>query len=91
MASSLDKDEINLEFKKQDIFKEKPIQLIEFKGDQFELNPEALEIINSIEEDILVVAIVGKARTGKSYLMNLLLDNVGNKNKGVIFIYPVSS
>jgi hypothetical protein len=82
MANQLDKDDINLEFKKQEVFKERPIQLIEFKGDKFELNPEALEIINSIEEDLVVVAIVGKARTGKSYLMNLLLDNV-SKNKGV--------
>jgi predicted GTPase len=57
--------------------------LIEFKGNGFLLNEEAMEILNSIEEDIIVVSVVGKARTGKSYLMNLLLDNIG-KNQGVI-------
>jgi polynucleotide 5'-kinase involved in rRNA processing len=82
MTEAIDKADINLDFKKPDVFVERPIQLIEFKGDKFELNPEALEIINAIEEDLLVVAIVGKARTGKSYLMNLLLDNVA-KSKGV--------
>jgi hypothetical protein len=56
--------------------------LIEFKGNGFSLNDEAMEILNSIEEDIIVVSVVGKARTGKSYLMNLLLDNIG-KNQGV--------
>jgi polynucleotide 5'-kinase involved in rRNA processing len=82
MAKQIDQDDINVELKRQDVFQERPIQLIKFKGDKFELNSEALEIINSIEEDLVVVAIVGKARTGKSYLMNLLLDNIG-KNKGV--------
>jgi hypothetical protein len=82
MADNIDKNDIDLEFTKKDVFVDKPLQLIEFNGDRFELNQEALQIISSIEEDIVVVAIVGKARTGKSYLMNLLLDNNG-KNKGV--------
>jgi len=63
-------------------FREEPIQIITFDNDGFKLNQEALLMLSSIEEDIVVVAVVGKARTGKSYLMNLLLDNVG-KNKGV--------
>jgi len=41
-------------------------------------------MIRSIEDDIIVVSVIGKARTGKSYIMNLLLDNVG-KNKGVSY------
>ncbi len=36
-------------------------------------------MIKSIEEDIIVVSVVGKARTGKSYLMNLLLENIGKE------------
>jgi hypothetical protein len=63
-------------------FVEAPLKLIDFSGNSFKLNAEALSIISSIEEEIIVVAVVGKARTGKSYLMNLLLDNIG-KNKGV--------
>jgi hypothetical protein len=63
-------------------YKDEPIQLINFDNSCFKLNPEAFEILNSIEEDIIIVSVVGKARTGKSYLMNLLLDNVGT-SKGV--------
>ena len=62
-------------------FKEEPIQLIEFQGSKFKLNPEALKLISSIENDIIVVSIVGKARTGKSYLMNLLLDRIGKDSE----------
>lgn len=63
-------------------YKEEPIQLIEFEDQKFKLNPEAVEFLKSIEDDVIVVAIVGKARTGKSYLMNLLLNSIGEN--GVI-------
>jgi polynucleotide 5'-kinase involved in rRNA processing len=63
--------------KEKAVYKEEPLQLIEFQGSKFKLNPEALKIISSIESEIVVVSIVGKARTGKSYLMNLLLDRIG--------------
>lgn len=66
----------------RDIYKEESLPLIYFKGNAFELNREALDIIKSIEEEIIVVSVVGKARTGKSYLLNLLLDNI-NRNEGV--------
>ena len=54
---------------------EGPIKLIEFNRNGFILNDKALNILNSIKEDLIIVSIVGKARTGKSYLMNLLLNN----------------
>ena len=54
---------------------EGPIKLIEFNRNEFILNKDALNILTSIKEDLIIVAIVGKARTGKSYLMNLLLNN----------------
>ena len=47
-----------------------PIKLIDFsKG--FQINQEALEFLRSIKEEIIIVSVIGKARTGKSYLMNL--------------------
>ena len=60
------------------------INLIEFQKKNFILNEEALEILRNIKEEIVVVSIVGKARTGKSYLMNLLLNSNNNqlKNNG---------
>ncbi len=63
---------------------EGPINLIEFQKKNFVLNENALNILKNINEDIVVVSIVGKARTGKSYLMNLLLNSNNNqiKNKG---------
>ena len=61
---------------------EGPINLIEFRRNDFVLNEKALSILNSIKEDLIIVAIVGKARTGKSYLMNLLLNNNNSSSPG---------
>ena len=58
---------------------EGPINLIEFNRNNFSLNEKALDILRNIKEDLIIVSIVGKARTGKSYLMNLLLNS--NKSK----------
>ncbi len=54
---------------------ERPLQLINFQDSKLIINSEALEFIESIKEEIVVVCVIGKARTGKSYLMNLLLEN----------------
>ena len=70
----------------EDDYKEAPIQLIEFEGQTFKVNEEAIKLLKLIEEDIIVVSIVGKARTGKSYLMNLLLDNIGKPGVNKITI-----
>ena len=61
---------------------EGPINLIEFHRNDFVLNEKALNILNSIKEDLIIVSIVGKARTGKSYLMNLLLNNNNSLSPG---------
>uniref|UniRef100_A0A8C5RAJ1 GB1/RHD3-type G domain-containing protein n=1 Tax=Leptobrachium leishanense TaxID=445787 RepID=A0A8C5RAJ1_9ANUR len=56
-----------------------PVCLIENdKTNQLSINKEALQILTSITEPLVVVAIVGKYRTGKSYLMN----NLAGCNKG---------
>ena len=55
-----------------------PIKLIDFsKG--FQINKDAIDFLNSIKEEIIIVSVIGKARTGKSYLMNLLLDLIGKE------------
>ncbi|XP_059809241.1 guanylate-binding protein 1-like [Hypanus sabinus] len=56
---------------------EKPLQLIYNKDGELQLNPEALKVLRSIEDPMVVVAVVGAARTGKSYLLNCL---AGSKN-----------
>ena len=61
---------------------EGPINLIEFHKNNFVLNEKALNILRAIKEDLIIVSIVGKARTGKSYLMNLLLNNHNSKYPG---------
>ena len=53
---------------------ESPIILIEFRRDKLILNEEAIEILKNINENLIIVSIFGKERTGKSYLMNLLLN-----------------
>ncbi|XP_028643962.1 guanylate-binding protein 1-like [Grammomys surdaster] len=49
-----------------------PICLIENVKGQLTANQEALSILSAIQQPVVVVAIVGLYRTGKSYLMNRL-------------------
>ncbi|XP_077129883.1 guanylate-binding protein 3-like [Ranitomeya variabilis] len=50
-----------------------PVCLIENTADgKFHVNPEATDILSEISQPVVVVAIVGLYRTGKSYLMNKL-------------------
>ncbi|XP_023576068.1 guanylate-binding protein 1-like [Octodon degus] len=55
-----------------------PNCLIEYSNGQLKVNQEALEILSAISQPVVVVAIVGLYRTGKSYLMNKL----AGKKKG---------
>ncbi|XP_033014175.1 guanylate-binding protein 1-like isoform X1 [Lacerta agilis] len=58
---------------------EEPVCLIENNpNEQLRVNQEALKILQSIQQPVVVVAIVGLYRTGKSYLMNKLAE----KKKG---------
>uniref|UniRef100_F7A8B5 Guanylate binding protein 3 n=1 Tax=Macaca mulatta TaxID=9544 RepID=F7A8B5_MACMU len=54
-----------------------PVSLIDNTKGQLVVNPEALKILSAITQPVVVVAIVGLYRTGKSYLMNKL---AGKKN-----------
>ncbi|KAF6108866.1 guanylate binding protein 4 [Phyllostomus discolor] len=49
-----------------------PICLVENINEQLSVNQEALQILEQISQPVVVVAIVGLYRTGKSYLMNCL-------------------
>uniref|UniRef100_G1Q3V3 GB1/RHD3-type G domain-containing protein n=1 Tax=Myotis lucifugus TaxID=59463 RepID=G1Q3V3_MYOLU len=49
-----------------------PICLVENQNNQLTINPTALEILDKISQPVVVVAIAGLYRTGKSYLMNRL-------------------
>nr|QKE61580.1 guanylate binding protein 2 [Saguinus labiatus] len=55
-----------------------PVSLIDNTEGQLVVNPEALKILSAVTQPVVVVAIVGLYRTGKSYLMNRL----AGKNKG---------
>ncbi|XP_008563319.1 PREDICTED: guanylate-binding protein 6-like, partial [Galeopterus variegatus] len=49
-----------------------PICLVENQKEQLTVNPEAVKVLEKITQPVMVVAIVGMYRTGKSYLMNRL-------------------
>uniref|UniRef100_H0XVV3 GB1/RHD3-type G domain-containing protein n=1 Tax=Otolemur garnettii TaxID=30611 RepID=H0XVV3_OTOGA len=55
-----------------------PVCLIKNTKGQLVVNPEGLTILSAIKQPVVVVAIVGLYRTGKSYLMNKL----AGKDKG---------
>lgn len=60
-----------------------PICLVENYNMQLSVNPTAIQILEKISQPVVVVAIVGLYRTGKSYLMNRL----GGQNRG----FPLGS
>ena len=60
---------------------ENAINLIEIKREQLILNEEALKVIKDIKENVIIVLIFGKEGTGKSYLLNLLLNSDENPSK----------
>ncbi|XP_005385162.1 PREDICTED: guanylate-binding protein 4-like [Chinchilla lanigera] len=71
---------------------EGPICLVENEKEQLTVNPKAIRILDSISQPVVVVAIVGIYRTGKSYLMNRLAgqnhgfalgSTVQSKTKGI--------
>ncbi|XP_072889421.1 guanylate-binding protein 1-like isoform X2 [Hemitrygon akajei] len=51
---------------------EEPLQLVYNIDEKLVLNRDALKVLQSIDDPMLVVAMVGAARTGKSYLLNCL-------------------
>ena len=57
------------------------MNLIDIKRDQLILNEDAIKIIKEIKNNIIIVSIFGKAHSGKSYLMNLLLNSYENSTK----------
>ncbi|XP_071987593.1 guanylate-binding protein 7-like isoform X2 [Engystomops pustulosus] len=70
----------------------RPLCLIENDGSDLRVNEEAKNILCRISEPVTVVAIVGKYRTGKSFLMNRLAgsnsgfplgSSVQSKTKGI--------
>ncbi|XP_077192888.1 guanylate-binding protein 3-like isoform X2 [Paroedura picta] len=60
-----------------------PVCLIENKDRKLVVHQEALQLLSGIHQPVVVVAIVGLYRTGKSYLMNKL----AGKNSG----FPLGS
>ena len=49
-----------------------PMPLIHSVGDKLEINSEAVEQLSQLNKPLIVVAIGGLFRTGKSYLINCL-------------------
>nr|XP_031527477.1 guanylate-binding protein 6-like [Vicugna pacos] len=49
-----------------------PVCLVKRQNSQMTVNPNALKILDQISQPVVVVAIAGPYRTGKSYLMNRL-------------------
>jgi len=57
---------------------EGPLNLIEFRRDKIILNEDAIKMLKEIKENIIIVSIFGKEHTGKSFLLNLLLNSREN-------------
>lgn len=51
-----------------------PIQLISQENGKFRINNQALDILKNLNGSIAICSVVGPYRTGKSYILNLLLN-----------------
>uniref|UniRef100_A0A5F4WFZ5 GB1/RHD3-type G domain-containing protein n=1 Tax=Callithrix jacchus TaxID=9483 RepID=A0A5F4WFZ5_CALJA len=60
-----------------------PICLVENINEQLSVNQQAIQILDQISQPVVVVAIVGLYRTGKSYLMNRLAGKNNGRNPRV--------
>lgn len=60
---------------------DEPLQLVKISSDltTFEVCQEALDVLKSIKGNIGVVSVAGAQRTGKSFVLNMLLDKLGGK------------
>ena len=56
-----------------------PVCLIENEGEGLKTMESALDILRGIQQPVVVVAVVGLYRTGKSYLMNRLAGQQSGK------------
>uniref|UniRef100_A0A673MCN0 GB1/RHD3-type G domain-containing protein n=1 Tax=Sinocyclocheilus rhinocerous TaxID=307959 RepID=A0A673MCN0_9TELE len=66
---------------------DKPVCLIDTASDgKLCVQRSALQVLEQIQQPVVVVAVVGLYRTGKSYLMNRL---AGNSNNSIIALYLV--
>ena len=65
--------------------KKQIMNLIEFRRDKLVLNEEVIKIIQNRKEDLIIVFIFGKERTGKTFLMNLLINPEDNKKSQIKF------
>lgn len=63
-------------------FMESPVCLIENTDGSFSVCPAAIEILKGITQPVVVVAVVGLYRTGKSYLMNKLAGKKQGEKSG---------
>jgi hypothetical protein len=79
MAEAIKPDDITIETK----HKEKLIELVKIDNDRLEFNQDAYKLLNSIQDDIVVISIIGEDNQDKTFLQSLLLDNVTSKGVNI--------
>lgn len=54
-----------------------PVQLVGYDGEEFQVGEEAIRVLEGLKGPVGVVAVCGRARQGKSYILNQLLGRSG--------------
>jgi hypothetical protein len=57
------------------LFRDEAVPLVTFEAGNFQVNPEALEILKQVEAPMSILGVAGLYRSGKSYLLNRIILN----------------
>ncbi len=74
-----------------DIFNSPQCLIDTGRDSKLEIRPDVLEELRSVEKPLVVIAIAGLYRTGKSYLMNRLAGNSSGKGPFIANICGIPS
>lgn len=65
---------IDSEQKHKELDLGEPLQLVYYDSNEgFKISEESIKFLNSMEDQVGVIAVAGKSRTGKSYLLNQII------------------
>ena len=76
----------NINSQQKTFYRDRPLKLVDIKEDGlFEITSEGISFLSSLKnQSIAVLSVTGPYRSGKSFLANLIMNNMGGFKVGKI-------